>query len=88
MTSLDSVPRVRRGVRCTYDKTRDSDVVLFPEGVLLLNETAAAVVSRCDGSASVGDIALALADEFDGVQPDDVIELVDRLVARRVVDVD
>ncbi|GAA3432159.1 pyrroloquinoline quinone biosynthesis peptide chaperone PqqD [Kutzneria kofuensis] len=88
MTSLDSVPRVRRGVRCTYDKTRNSDVVLFPEGVLLLNETAAAVVSRCDGSSSVGDIALALADEFDGVQPDDVIELVDRLVARRVVDVD
>lgn len=88
MTSLDSVPRVRRGVRRTYDKTRNSDVVLFPEGVLLLNETAAAVVSRCDGSASVGDIALSLADEFDGVQPDDVLELVDRLVARRVVDVD
>ena len=88
MTSLDSVPRVRRGVRYTYDKTRNSDVVLFPEGVLLLNETAAAVVCRCDGAASVGDIALALADEFDGVQPDDVIALVDRLVARRVVDVD
>jgi pyrroloquinoline quinone biosynthesis protein D len=88
MTSIDSVPRVRRGVRCTYDKTRNSDVVLFPEGVLLLNETAAAVVSRCDGASSVGDIALSLADEFDGVQADDVIELVDRLVARRVVDVD
>jgi pyrroloquinoline quinone biosynthesis protein D len=88
MTSIDSVPRVRRGVRCTYDRTRDSDVVLFPEGVLLLNETAAAVVSRCDGSSNVGEIALSLADEFDGVQADDVIELVDRLVARRVVDVD
>jgi pyrroloquinoline quinone biosynthesis protein D len=88
MTSIDSVPRVRRGVRCTYDKTRDSDVVLFPEGVLLLNETAAAVVSRCDGFANVGDIALALAVEFEGVQADDVIGLVDRLVERRVVDVD
>ena len=87
MTTLESVPKVRRGVRYTYDRTRDSDVVLFPEGVLLLNDTAAAVVSRCDGVASIGDIALALADEFDGVEPDDVLELVTRLVRRRVIDV-
>jgi pyrroloquinoline quinone biosynthesis protein D len=76
------------GVRCSYDQIRESHVVLFPEGVLVLNDTAAAVVDLCDGRTSVGDIAVKLADEFEGVQPQDVAELVERLVARRVVDLD
>jgi pyrroloquinoline quinone biosynthesis protein D len=75
-------------VRCSYDQIRSAHVVLFPEGVLVLNETAASVVSLCDGARSVGDIAVALADEYDGVEPSDVASLVARLVERRVVDVD
>jgi pyrroloquinoline quinone biosynthesis protein D len=74
------------GVRCSYDQIRESHVVLFPEGVLVLNDTAAAVVDLCDGRTSVGDIASKLAEEFEGVRPQDVAELVERLVARRVVD--
>ncbi|MFE2756429.1 pyrroloquinoline quinone biosynthesis peptide chaperone PqqD [Actinosynnema sp. NPDC059335] len=88
MTGLDAVPRLRRGVKTSYDPTRDSHVVLFPEGVLVLNETAAAVVGLCDGRTSVGGIARRLAEEFDGVRAEDVAELVGRLAARRVVDVD
>lgn len=84
----DAVPKIRTGVRTSYDQTRESHVVLFPEGVLVLNETAAAVVDLCDGRTSVGDIARKLADDFDGVEPRDVAELVARLVARRVVDLD
>jgi pyrroloquinoline quinone biosynthesis protein D len=86
--ALDAVPRIRRGVKHTYDQIRSAHVVLFPEGVLVLNETAAAVVALCDGVRSVGDIALVLGDEYDGVEPEDVAELVVRLVERRVVDVD
>ena len=88
MTALDAVPRLRRGVKTSYDRTRASHVVLFPEGVLVLNETAAAVVGLCDGRTSVHGIALRLAERFEGVRAEDVAELVDRLVARRVVDVD
>ncbi|GLZ35521.1 pyrroloquinoline quinone biosynthesis protein PqqD [Lentzea sp. NBRC 105346] len=88
MSSLQAVPRIRRGVKCTFDQIRGSHVVLFPEGVLVLNETAASVVNLCDGKTTVGDIALRLAEEFDGVEPADVAELVERLVARRVVDID
>ncbi|MEU4444635.1 pyrroloquinoline quinone biosynthesis peptide chaperone PqqD [Actinosynnema sp. NPDC050801] len=88
VTALSAVPRLRRGVKTTYDETRASHVVLFPEGVLVLNETAAAVVGLCDGLRSVEGIALRLAEQFEGVEPDDVAELVERLVARRVVDVD
>lgn len=88
MSALDAVPRLRRGVKTAYDETRAGHVVLFPEGVLVLNETAAAVVALCDGRTSVAGIARRLAEEFDGVEADDVAELVARLVARRVVDVD
>jgi pyrroloquinoline quinone biosynthesis protein D len=88
VVALDAVPHIRRGVKRTYDQIRSAHVVLFPEGVLVLNETAASVVALCDGVRSVGDIALVLADEYDGVQPEDVVELVVRLVERRVVDVD
>jgi pyrroloquinoline quinone biosynthesis protein D len=88
VSALDAVPRLRRGVKTAYDETRAGHVVLFPEGVLVLNETAAAVVALCDGRTSVEGIARRLAEEFDGVEADDVAELVARLVARRVVDVD
>ncbi|WP_374236776.1 pyrroloquinoline quinone biosynthesis peptide chaperone PqqD [Lentzea sp. CC55] len=88
VVALDAVPRIRRGVKRTYDQIRSAHVVLFPEGVLVLNETAASVVALCDGVRSVGDIALALGDEYAGVEPEDVASLVARLVERRVVDVD
>ncbi|MEU7475592.1 pyrroloquinoline quinone biosynthesis peptide chaperone PqqD [Lentzea sp. NPDC042327] len=88
MLALGAVPRIRRGVKRGYDQIRSAHVVLFPEGVLVLNETAASVVALCDGVRSVGDIALALGDEYAGVEPADVAELVARLVDRRVVDVD
>ena len=84
VVALDAVPRIRRGVKCTYAQFRVAHVVLFPEGVLVLNETAASVVSLCDGVRSVGDIALALGDVYAGVRPEDIAEL----VARMVVDVD
>ncbi|KAA2263249.1 pyrroloquinoline quinone biosynthesis peptide chaperone PqqD [Solihabitans fulvus] len=88
MTARDAVPRLRAGVRRAYDRTRDSDVVLFPEGVLVLNETAAAVLARCDGSSTIAEITEGLAEEFDGVRPEDVAELVADLARRRVVRVD
>jgi pyrroloquinoline quinone biosynthesis protein D len=84
----EAVPHLRPGVRRRYDRVRDTDVVLLPEGVLMLNETAAAVLARCDGATSVAEIATRLADDFEGVRVSDVAELVDRLVRRRVVDVD
>ncbi|MET9626271.1 pyrroloquinoline quinone biosynthesis peptide chaperone PqqD [Lentzea sp. NPDC006480] len=87
VVALDAVPYIRRGVKCTYDQIRESHVVLFPEGVLVLNETAASVVALCDGVRSVGEIALSLGDVYAGVEPEDIAELVARLVERRVVDV-
>lgn len=82
---LDSTPRLRRGVRLTYDKTRETHVLLFPEGVLVPNKTAAAVLKLCDGVATVAQITASLAERYDGVRAEDVQNILTRLEDRRVV---
>ncbi len=78
-------PTLRRGVRLTYDRTRERHVVLFPEGVLVLNDTAAAVLRHCDGTTDVEGIVGALRSRYDGVRAEDVHAVLDRLADRRVV---
>jgi pyrroloquinoline quinone biosynthesis protein E len=67
-----------------HDPVRRQAALLYPEGVLLLNETAVEVVTRCDGR-SVEQIAADLAADFDGVTIEDVVELVSDLARRRLL---
>jgi len=60
-----SVPRLRRGVRLRFDERRKAWVLLAPERVLLPDETAVAVLQRCDGNASVGAIVDDLCRAYD-----------------------
>ena len=87
MIAADSRPRLRRGVRCGYDQVRDRHVLMYPEGVLVLNETAADVVRHCDGTATVAEIASALAGRYRGVRDTDVVAVLTRLVDRRMIEV-
>jgi pyrroloquinoline quinone biosynthesis protein D len=57
-------PRHARGVRLQTDSKTGNSVLLFPEGVLELNETAQEIVLRCDGR-TVAEIVQALAEEYD-----------------------
>jgi len=57
-------PRLARGVRLQTDSTTGNGVLLFPEGVLELNETAREILARCDGR-TVSEIIQALAEEYD-----------------------
>jgi len=79
-------PRLRRGVRLTFDKTRAADVVLFPEGVLVLNPTAKAVLGLCDGRSTVDQIVATLGERYAGVQEQDVTAVLERLKVRGVVE--
>ncbi|GHB69740.1 hypothetical protein GCM10010377_70570 [Streptomyces viridiviolaceus] len=78
-------PRLRPGVRLTHDHVRDTDMVLLPEGVLVLNETAAAVLELCDGRRTVAQVIDLLRGRYDGVRAEDVTELMADLAERRVV---
>jgi pyrroloquinoline quinone biosynthesis protein D len=74
------------GVRLRRDTVRDRDVLLYPEGALSLNETAAAVLELCDGQNTLDQIVRALTARFEraDVRPD-VEELLAELARRGLV---
>ena len=57
-------PRLAGGVRLEIDGTTGKAVLLFPEGILELNETAQEIVTRCDGH-TLNEIVFGLAQEYD-----------------------
>jgi pyrroloquinoline quinone biosynthesis protein D len=63
-TIADSAqPTLARGVRLQTDSKSGNNVLLFPEGILELNETAQDILTRCDGR-TVSEIVRALAEEY------------------------
>lgn len=68
-----------------HDPVRAADVVLYPEGVMLLNETAADILRLCDGERTAGEIAAELAAHYDGVIADSVGAQLDELAAQRIL---
>jgi pyrroloquinoline-quinone synthase len=61
----DSVrPRLAKGVRLQADSTTGQSVLLYPEGVVELNETAHEILSRCDGR-TLGEIVGELAEQYE-----------------------
>lgn len=83
--SLTDRPQLRRGVRAATDPLSDETVLLFPEGVLLLNETAAAVVRQCDGCLSVAEVVQAVGEVYDGVAVEEVVSLLRDLIAQNLL---
>ena len=81
-------PRLARGVRLQTDSKTGNSVLLFPEGVLELNETAQEILTRCDGR-TVSDIIQVLAEEYDVDPPmlaTDVREVLADLQRRKLIE--
>ena len=57
-------PGLAKGVRLQIDSATGKNVLLYPEGIVELNETAHEILSRCDGR-TLGEIVQALAKEYD-----------------------
>lgn len=57
-------PRLAKGVRLQFDSTARKNVLLYPEGIVELNETAQEILSRCDGR-TVSQIVCELAEEYE-----------------------
>ena len=84
--SSTSRPALWRLARLDYDPVRGRRVLLYPEGAVLLNETAAAILELCDGRRTVREIATTLGARYDGADVlDDVLECLSRLAERELV---
>ncbi len=53
-------PRIRSPARLKYDEARQTDILLLPERVILLNAAAGAILRLCDGNRTVGEIVQEL----------------------------
>jgi pyrroloquinoline quinone biosynthesis protein D len=60
-----SRPSLARGVRVQTDRKTGELLLLFPEGVLHVSETAGDILNRCDGRSTVSTIISDLAAEYE-----------------------
>jgi pyrroloquinoline quinone biosynthesis protein D len=51
-----AVPVVGHGFRLQWEPAQEAHVLLYPEGMVKLNNSAAAIMTRCDGVRTVADI--------------------------------
>ena len=73
-----SVPSINPLFRLQFEKAQDAWVLLYPEGMVKLNQSAAEIMQRCDGVTSISGIAESLGKAFDTDVPiSDVTGFVD-----------
>ncbi len=63
------------GFRLQWEQAQDAHVLLFPEGMIKLSESASQILSRCDDNSTLEDIVASLEQAFPGADlKDDVVE--------------
>ncbi|MFH8134478.1 pyrroloquinoline quinone biosynthesis peptide chaperone PqqD [Pantoea osteomyelitidis] len=60
----NTIPAFRRGYRLQWEPAQESHVVLYPEGMAKLNETATAILELVDGKQDVAAIIETLNTRF------------------------
>ena len=64
MTSSLARPRINRLFRFQWEPAQQAHVLLYPEGMVKLNQSAGEILKRCDGSKSVAEIVADLEAAF------------------------
>ena len=62
--TLASVPRVGPGFRLQFEPAQDCHVLLYPEGMVKLNQPAAEIMKRCDGEKTIAAVVADLEAAF------------------------
>jgi pyrroloquinoline quinone biosynthesis protein E len=84
MSPAEPSPTLSPGTRLGWDRVAGAPVLLYPEGVLRLSATTAAILALCDGRHSLTEIAATLADRHGAdaaVVARDAAECLGRLAA-------
>lgn len=66
--AADTVPAIARLFRLQYEESQQRWVLLYPEGMVQLNQSAGEILKRCDGIATIAAITADLEQAFS--QPD------------------
>jgi len=53
-------PAIAHGMRLQWEPAQEAHVLLYPEGMVKLNGSAGAIMSRCDGVRTLADIVADL----------------------------
>lgn len=76
MTTIPDMPRLNRRFRMQWEEAQQAHVLLYPEGMVRLNQSAGEILKRCDGATTVDDIVAQLEQQFNtGGLRTDVLDL-------------
>jgi pyrroloquinoline quinone biosynthesis protein D len=62
--TLPERPKLSRRFRLQFEPAQSRWVLLYPEGMVQLNDSAAEILKRCDGQRSLPDIVAELEQAF------------------------
>lgn len=85
--NLEHTPVFRRGYRLQWEQVQNSYVILYPEGMAKLNDSAAAILQLVDSQTPLNDIIAQLNARFPGAEglADDVLEFFQRAYEQKWV---
>ena len=66
----DTVPQIAPTKRFQWEEAQNCWVILYPEGMIKLNSSAAEILKRIDGKRTVAQIVADLKNAFPGVELD------------------
>jgi pyrroloquinoline quinone biosynthesis protein D len=85
--ALSARPAIAHGLRLQWEPAQEAHVLLYPEGMVKLNGSAGAILSRCDGTRTVAEIVADLERSFEATGlTDDVTAFVALALERRWVE--
>ena len=71
-TTADFRPKLASLFRLQWEPTQEAHVLLYPEGMVKLNQSAGEILKRCDGTLTVDELTGVLEQAFEtsGLGPD------------------
>lgn len=91
MTAIASSarPALGSGMRLQWEPAQEAHVLLYPEGMVRLNGSAAAILTRCDGVRTVAQIVAQVEQDYAaGGLADEVLAFMALAVQQRWLTVD
>jgi pyrroloquinoline quinone biosynthesis protein D len=77
-------PAIAHGMRVQWEPAQEAHVLLYPEGMVQLNGSAGAILTRCDGQRTVAQIVADLEQTYGASDlTGDVVAFVELALERR-----